>query len=104
MDLVETIYGAGVYEPPALSFPLSSEEGVLRPELVVTLLGCVKRNLNQRNQDLRLFEVGKVFPRRPGSDERSEERRLGLAVLGSQASRCTGAEKDAPGISSTSRV
>jgi len=84
MDLVETIYGAGVYDPPALSFPLSSEEGVLRPELLVTLLGCVRRNLNQRNQDLRLFEVGKVFPRRPGSREQAEERRLGLAVLGSR--------------------
>lgn len=84
IDLVETIYGAGVYDPPALSFPLSSEEGVLRPELLVTLLGCVRRNLNQRNQDLRLFEAGKVFPRRPGSSGHAEERRLGLAVLGSR--------------------
>jgi len=81
---VEAICGAGVYAPPQLSFPLSSEEGLLRPELSVSLLGCVKRNLNQRNQDVRIFEIGRVFPRRAGSSDSPEERRLGLAALGSR--------------------
>lgn len=40
--------------------PLSSEQSVLRPSLLPSLLDVVKRNINQRTRDLHFFEVGHV--------------------------------------------
>ncbi len=83
-ELVETLYGAGHFAPLRLAVPLSSENEVLRPALVPALLGCLKRNLNQRRRDLRLFELGRVFTRRPGEQGTGEEQHLALLLTGSQ--------------------
>lgn len=79
---VETVYGSGVFEPPVLAAPLSSEDDILRPELLPALLLCVRRNLNQRHNDIRIFEIGKAFARKPGDPGSGEVRRLGFAALG----------------------
>ena len=63
---VEKLFGSGTYEPMRLVSPISSEEDVLRPSLMATLLPCIERNLKKRNKDLRLFEIGSVFARKPG--------------------------------------
>jgi phenylalanyl-tRNA synthetase beta chain len=81
-DYLEKIYGSGCYDPLRLVLPVSSDESLLRPALWPALLACLKRNLNQRWQDLRLFELGKVFARTPGSQDTGEEKHLGLAVTG----------------------
>jgi len=52
--------------------------------LFPTLLVCVRRNLNQRNRDLRLFEIGNVFTRKPGEKGTGERKHLGIAATGSE--------------------
>jgi len=81
---VETLFGPGRFAPMRLVSPISSEEDVLRPSLLATLLPCVERNLKKRNQDLRLFEIGNVFARRPGEKDTGETRNLALVVTGKQ--------------------
>lgn len=67
--------------------PISSEYQYLRPSLLPNLLECVRRNL-AHEQELRLFEVGKVFSlgRKNGEKDKtpslSETRQLALAVRG----------------------
>jgi phenylalanyl-tRNA synthetase beta chain len=82
---VETLFGSGTYEPIPLVSPISSEEDVLRPSLMATLLPCIERNLKKRNKDLRLFEIGSVFARKPGEKGTGESRNLALVVTGLQS-------------------
>ncbi len=44
----------------AMLNPLSSEQSVLRPSLLPGLLKVMKHNINQRNLDMRCFEIGNV--------------------------------------------
>jgi len=44
-----------------LSNPISEEQAVMRTSLVPGMLETVRRNLNQKNINLKLFEIGKVF-------------------------------------------
>jgi len=83
-QFVEKIYGPDCYAPLKLEFPISSEEDVLRPSLFSTLLACVRRNLNQRNMDLRLFEIGNVFASRPEEEGTGERKHLVIAAAGSE--------------------
>ncbi|MBI5582287.1 MAG: phenylalanine--tRNA ligase subunit beta [Deltaproteobacteria bacterium] len=54
--------GSGEAEPCIrINNPISEDQSVMRPSLLPGLILTMKRNLSQRNQDLRLFEVGKVF-------------------------------------------
>ncbi len=41
--------------------PLSHQQNVLRPTLMLGLINIAKRNIYQKNTNLRLFEIGKVF-------------------------------------------
>ncbi len=81
-EKVSKIFGPRRFEPVRFAMPMSAETDVLRPSLLVTLLECVKHNINQRHLDLMLFEIGNAFARTPGSDGSGETRRLALAVSG----------------------
>jgi len=83
-QFIEKIYGPGRFAPMKLESPISSDEDVLRPSLFSTLLACVKRNINQRNMDLRLFEIGNVFTRKPGEKGTGEQKHLGIAATGGE--------------------
>jgi phenylalanyl-tRNA synthetase beta chain len=61
----------------ALRNPLSEDEPVLRTSLVPSLLRTLRGNLNRGIRDLRLYEIGKVYP------TRGEYRQLVLAMTGS---------------------
>ncbi len=67
----------------ALSNPLSEDQTVMRTSLLPGLLSTLKRNLDQRNLNLRIFEVGKVFypVAEPGQLPR-ENTRLGVLWSG----------------------
>ncbi|MBW1896365.1 MAG: phenylalanine--tRNA ligase subunit beta, partial [Deltaproteobacteria bacterium] len=52
--------------------PLTEEQDVMRASLVPGLLSTMHRNSTRRNEDLRIFELGKVFFSRTG-DELPEE-------------------------------
>ena len=72
--------------PPLLpiSNPLTEEDSHLRFSLVSGLIDSIQRNLNQGNQDVRLYEMASVFiPSSSGTpEETKEEVRLGLAATG----------------------
>src|SRR5262249_55832741 len=63
-----------------LANPLSSDMNVLRSSLLPGLLDALRHNLNHKNNDVALFEIGRVFSG-SGSGAR-EERRLAIALTG----------------------
>jgi phenylalanyl-tRNA synthetase beta chain len=67
-------------DPIRLANPLSSDMGVLRPSLLPGLLDALRHNANRKNNDVALFEIGRVFLQ---SDAQSrEERRVAIALTG----------------------
>jgi phenylalanyl-tRNA synthetase beta chain len=67
----------------ALSNPLSEDQTAMRTSLLPGLLSTLKKNLDQRNLNLRIFEVGQVFypVAEPGQLPR-ENTRLGVLWSG----------------------
>jgi phenylalanyl-tRNA synthetase beta chain len=63
-----------------LANPLSSDMDTLRPSLLPGLLDALRHNLNHKNGDVALFEIGRVFAR--GTEAPREQRRLALALTG----------------------
>jgi phenylalanyl-tRNA synthetase beta chain len=66
-----------------LDNPLSSDMDTLRPSLIPGLLSCLGANRAQREQDVRLFEIGRVFHRDNGRHR--EGWRLAIALTGARA-------------------
>jgi phenylalanyl-tRNA synthetase beta chain len=55
-------------QPPLpLANPLSSDMNVLRPSLLPGLLDALRHNLSRKNEDVALFELGRVFNSAPVS-------------------------------------
>ncbi|MEJ5377419.1 MAG: phenylalanine--tRNA ligase subunit beta [bacterium] len=65
-----------------LKNPLRQDQGVMRTSLVPGLLDAVHGNLHRRNNDLRLFELGRVFLPREGELLPEEPRRLAGVMVG----------------------
>ncbi len=70
-------------EVVALSNPLSSDMDVLRPSLLPGLIHSLRHNLNRKNNDVALFEMGRVFTSVNGQPK--EERRVAIALTGQRA-------------------
>jgi len=83
-----------------LANPLSSDMDVLRPSLLPGLIHSLRHNLNRKNNDVALFEIGRVFrsadspvrantpgDQRAGTAARApvEERRVAIALTGARA-------------------
>ena len=62
--------------------PLSEELSALRTSLMPNLLEATKRNLDQRQEDVALFEIGKAFWDRPGEKQPFEPSRVTGVVCG----------------------
>jgi phenylalanyl-tRNA synthetase beta chain len=74
--------GAFARDPGELvhvSNPASAEESVLRPSLLVSLLGALSLNLRRGADSVRLFEIGKCFRLGPGGAP--EERACAAGVV-----------------------
>ena len=98
-------------EPPIglvyLSNPLSSDMNVLRPSLLPGLLEALRHNLAHKNNDIALFEIGRVFMVGQASvlatveqasvlAPPSEPRRLAMALTGQRHPLFwSGSERDA---------
>ncbi len=83
--------GAGTV---TLQNPLSSDMDVLRSSLLPGLLDSLKHNLARKNNDVALFEVGRVFAQ--SNDKTQEERRVAIALTGMRnIAFWSGAERDA---------
>ncbi len=61
--------------------PLVAEESVLRTSLLPGLLKAVRHNVNHRNDDIALFEVGHVFQRPTDPDAELPDERESVAVI-----------------------
>jgi phenylalanyl-tRNA synthetase beta chain len=79
--------------PVALQNPLSSDMNVLRPSLLPGLLDSLRHNVSHKNEDVALFEIGRVFA--PTEGKLKEERHLALVLTGRrQPAFWTGADRD----------
>jgi phenylalanyl-tRNA synthetase beta chain len=67
-------------EPLPLANPLSREQSVMRPDLFAGLLETAAANQARQNERLRLFELGRVFPRIDGAIQQRDA--LGGLVAG----------------------
>ena len=76
-----------------LANPLSNDMNVLRPSLLPGLLDALRHNLSRKNEEVALFETGRVFSASTGQASAAapspgpaggvrEERRLALALTG----------------------
>ena len=66
--------------------PLTTEREYMRRSVLPTLLEALAENLNERER-VRLFEIGRVYLRRPGEPLPDEPLRLALAMAGARAAR-----------------
>lgn len=67
--------------------PLSEEQGIMRTTLLPGILESLGRNINKRNKNLRLFELGKIYFADGYPEKKAlptEKMVLGLAVTGGQ--------------------
>ncbi len=78
-----------------LKNPLSSEQGILRTTLLPGIIDTVKRNINQGERNLRLFELGNVFFKRKDQPLPDEIPSLIVAITGRyQQKEWYGEERD----------
>ncbi len=78
----------------ALANPLSSDMDVLRPSLLPGLIHSLRNNLTRKNNDVALFEIGRVFTAVNGQTK--EHRSVAIAVTGQRALPFwAGGERDA---------
>jgi phenylalanyl-tRNA synthetase beta chain len=67
-------------EPVTILNKLSEEQGILRQTLLFTGLEVCAYNINRKQRDLKLFELGKVYFKKDGAYQ--EEERLALYLSG----------------------
>jgi phenylalanyl-tRNA synthetase beta chain len=66
-----------------LRHPLSGDMNTLRPSLLPGLLDSLRYNISRKNNDVALFEIGRVFALQPDKTCK-EQRRLALAMTGAR--------------------
>jgi phenylalanyl-tRNA synthetase beta chain len=66
-----------------LTNPLSSDMNVLRPSLLPGLIQSLRHNINRKNSDVALFEIGRVFSSQNGAPK--EGRCVAIALTGQRA-------------------
>jgi phenylalanyl-tRNA synthetase beta chain len=77
-----------------LAHPLSADMNALRPSLLPGLLDSLRHNVSRKNEDVALFEIGRVFTQ--SADKIHEERRVAIALTGRRAPAFwSGAGRDA---------
>jgi phenylalanyl-tRNA synthetase beta chain len=90
----DEVRSSKVEELVALANPLSSEMDVLRPSLLPGLIHSLRHNVSRKNEDVALFEIGRVFTNVNGQTK--EHRSVALALTGRRAPPFwSGDERDA---------
>jgi len=64
--------------------PISEEMAIVRPNLIITLLPVLRRNINFRETDLTLFEIGDVYRLEGPGILPTQRARLALAICGKE--------------------
>jgi phenylalanyl-tRNA synthetase beta chain len=94
-DRLGNLLSAG--EAPAalrLANPLSEEQAMMRTSLLPGLLDALRRNALKQAQDVRLFEISKVFEPRPGKDLPHEEHWLTGLMYGAREEAAWNTSRD----------
>jgi phenylalanyl-tRNA synthetase beta chain len=87
-------FGMRSTESVMLANPLSSDMDMLRSSLLPGLIHSLRHNVTRKNQDVTLFEIGRVFLASNGVTQ--EERRVAIALTGQrQATFWSGENRDA---------
>jgi phenylalanyl-tRNA synthetase beta chain len=82
-SLTKSTYTQKDEDVVAMLNPLSSDLSVLRPTLLYGLLETVAYNINRRNLDLKLFESGKTYHKKPTGDfPYTEHKQIALVISG----------------------
>ena len=82
-SLTKSAYTQKDEDVVAMLNPLSSDLSVLRPTLLYGLLETVAYNINRRNLDLKLFESGKAYHKKPtGEFPYTEHKQIALVISG----------------------
>ncbi len=82
-SLTKSTYTQNDEDVVAMLNPLSSDLSVLRPTLLYGLLETVAYNINRRNLDLKLFESGKTYHKKPTGDfPYTEHKQIALVISG----------------------
>jgi phenylalanyl-tRNA synthetase beta chain len=90
----DEVRSAKAEEIVALANPLSSDMDVLRPSLLPGLIHSLRHNLTRKNNDVALFEIGRVFTNVNGQTK--ENRSVAIAITGQRALPFwSGGERDA---------
>jgi phenylalanyl-tRNA synthetase beta chain len=72
-------------ETVSLANPLSQEQSVMRTLMLPSLLDIVAGNLSQRNRDVNIFELGRVYLPRQDEQLPEERRTIGGCLCGTLA-------------------
>lgn len=64
--------------------PLSEEMAVVRPSMLVSILPVLRRNLNFKEKDLFLYEIGDIYLPSRGKDLPDQNNRLAIALSGNE--------------------
>jgi phenylalanyl-tRNA synthetase beta chain len=83
-ERLHSILGQGGGAPLYLANPLSEEQALMRTSLLPGLLEVLRRNVMRQVQDVRLFEIAKIFVPQPGADLPREEQWLTGVMHGSR--------------------
>lgn len=78
----EFVVDEGCEGPLTLLNPLTEDARVMRTSLASGLIGTLKRNLSFRNEDLRLYEIGRTFTPIAGAVLPREELKLAAVACG----------------------
>ena len=63
--------------------PLSNDLGVLRADMLFSGLEAISYNINRKNTDLKLFEIGKIYNHHPNeSSPYQEKKQISLFITG----------------------
>lgn len=69
--------------------PLSAEQEIMRLSSIPGMLGAIRYNMNRKNNDLKLFELGKVYFKE-GASSFKERRNLTIGITGEMHDRWIG--------------
>jgi phenylalanyl-tRNA synthetase beta chain len=73
--------GIPVDEAVEIKNPLSAEQEVMRPNLIIGALNTILWNINRKNKDLKLFEIGNIYREGSGGSA-AEEKALSISLTG----------------------
>jgi len=77
-------FGAGISLPVEIANPLSKEQEILRPTLLLNLTKCAAHNLNQKQELVQIFEIAKAFSLAQNL-KAQEELVLAIALCGNKS-------------------